>query len=113
MSLPANPIPARLDFSVVRGNTFSWSITVSTSSGTVDISAFSVIAQIRRRGELVDAFAIDDSEAEDGQIVLSLTAAQSAALQSGDTWDLLLTSPSYAGTLVTGQLIITPRVSEP
>lgn len=87
-------LPDRCDMVIPRGWAWTYDIEVTEDTAgeiPIDLSALTFAAQVRRkeRGPLEALFTIDDSQANVGILVLSLTPAQTAALTRRDyVWDI-------------------------
>jgi hypothetical protein len=90
----------------------------------VDITGYTFAAQIRRKPSsavITATFAYSITDANDGLVQLSLTAAQTAAITCGDTdtepaslyyWDVFATSPGAKVTkLAHGEVVMVAQVT--
>lgn len=100
-----------------QGADFSTTVTISDGDGTaLDLAAFTALAQIRKTYESTTSTSFSttfESPRTTGEITISLTDTQTAALESGRyVYDLLITSVSGAKTrVVEGIATVNPSVS--
>ena len=101
------------------GADYTTTVTVSDSSGSaLDLTGYTAAAQIRKTYEssaaTVSFTAAFVSPRTTGQITLTLTGAQTAAIDSGRyVYDVLITSGAGALTrVVEGITTINPRVTQ-
>tara|TARA_Y100000389_G_scaffold142297_1_gene140277 strand:- start:1103 stop:1441 length:339 start_codon:yes stop_codon:yes gene_type:complete len=100
-----------------QGANFSTTVTISDGDGTaLDLAAFTALAQIRKTYESTTSTSFSatfESPRTTGEITISLTDTQTAALESGRyVYDLLITSVSGAKTrVVEGIATVNPSVS--
>ena len=99
-----------------QGATFTTTVTVTDSSGSaVNLSGYSVAAQIRKSHQSTSsvAFTASVSDASSGEITISLTPTQTAALEQGRyVYDVLITDSSGTKTrVVEGQVTVNPSVT--
>ena len=99
-----------------QGATFTTTVTVTDSSGSaVNLSGYSVAAQIRKSHQSTSSvdFTASVSDASSGEITISLTPTQTAALEAGRfVYDVVITASGGTKTrVVEGQAIITPGVT--
>jgi hypothetical protein len=93
-----------------KGEDFSLSLTIEIDGVLYDLSGASVYAQIRQRAERgakiildflveVDGVPVTNPATTDNEIVMSLTDAQTAAVDEGEGWyDLLVVDPAGIDT---------------
>ena len=99
-----------------QGATFTTTVTVTDSSGSaVNLSGYSVAAQIRKTflSASATAFTASISNASSGEITISLSPTQTAALEAGRfVYDVLITDSSGTKTrVVEGQVTVNPSVT--
>lgn len=100
-----------------QGSTFSSIVTVNGSDGLVfDLTGYTARGQIRKAyaSTTYTALTVTINNPEDGEIVLALTAAQTAALSSGRyVYDIEIveTSSGAVTRVIEGQVEINPRVT--
>ena len=99
-----------------QGATFTTTVTVTDSNGdAVNLSGYSVAAQIRKTflSSSATAFTATISNASSGEITISLTDTQTAALEAGRfVYDVLITASGGTKTrVVEGQVTVNPSVT--
>mgnify|MGYP001480400622 CR=1 FL=1 len=99
-----------------QGATFTTTVTVTDSSGSaVNLSGYSVAAQIRKTflSASATAFTASISNASSGEITISLTPTQTAALEAGRfVYDVVITASGGTKTrVVEGQVTVNPSVT--
>ena len=99
-----------------QGATFTTTVTVTDSSGSaVSLSGYSVAAQIRKTflSASATAFTASISNASSGEITISLTPTQTAALEAGRfVYDVVITASGGTKTrVVEGQVTVNPSVT--
>ena len=99
-----------------QGATFTTTVTVTDSSGSaVNLSGYSVAAQIRKTflSASATAFTASISNASSGEITISLTPTQTAALEAGRfVYDVVITASGGTKTrVVEGQVTGNPSVT--
>ena len=105
----------RYPLSLHKGEDFSLSLTIEIDDVLYDLSGSSVYAQIRERAERgsniildflveVDGVPVTNPATTDNEIVMSLTDAQTAAVDQGEGWyDLLIVAVVHEHFSVTIQ----------
>tara|TARA_Y100001935_G_scaffold237245_1_gene222591 strand:+ start:1135 stop:1467 length:333 start_codon:yes stop_codon:yes gene_type:complete len=99
-----------------QGATFTTTVTVTDSSGSaVNLSGYSVAAQIRKTflSASATAFTASISNASSGEITISLSPTQTAALEAGRfVYDVVITASGGTKTrVVEGQVTVNPSVT--
>ncbi len=99
-----------------QGATFTTTVTVTDANGdAVSLSGYSVAAQIRKTflSSSATAFTASISNASSGEITISLTPTQTAALEAGRfVYDVLITASGGTKTrVVEGQVTVNPSVT--
>ena len=99
-----------------QGATFTTTVTVTDANGdAVNLSGYSVAAQIRKTflSSSATAFTATISNASSGEITISLTPTQTAALEAGRfVYDVLITASGGTKTrVVEGQVTVNPSVT--
>ena len=99
-----------------QGATFTTTVTVTDSSGSaVNLSGYSVAAQIRKTflSASATAFTASISNASSGEITISLSPTQTAALEAGRfVYDVVITGSGGTKTrVVEGQVTVNPSVT--
>lgn len=111
-------IPESLDLNCYAGDGAAVRIVVSSSGATIDVSGDHE-AQIRVKKldtDPLDEFIIDDSDAANGVLLMSLTGEQTALLGDGfkGVWDMQWTATDgQPKTLVRGTITCTLDVTRP
>ena len=101
---------------IAQGATFTTTVTVTDSSGSaVNLSGYSVAAQIRKTflSASATAFTASISNASSGEITISLSPTQTAALEAGRfVYDVVITASGGTKTrVVEGQVTVNPSVT--
>ena len=99
-----------------QGATFTTTVTVTDSNGdAVNLSGYSVAAQIRKTflSSSATAFTATISNASAGEITITLSPTQTAALEAGRfVYDVLITASGGTKTrVVEGQVTVNPSVT--
>ena len=99
-----------------QGATFTTTVTVTDANGdAVNLSGYSVAAQIRKTflSSTATAFTASISNASSGEITISLTPTQTAALEAGRfVYDVVITASGGTKTrVVEGQVTVNPSVT--
>tara|TARA_B100000614_G_C14362803_1_gene417907 strand:- start:57 stop:395 length:339 start_codon:yes stop_codon:yes gene_type:complete len=100
-----------------QGTTFTTTISVADGNGTaLDLTGYSGIAQLRKTYESITSVPFNvlfETPRTNGQVTISLTDAQTSALESGKyVYDVNLTLPGGTKTrVVEGIATINPSVS--
>ena len=99
-----------------QGATFTTTVTVTDANGdAVSLSGYSVAAQIRKTflSSSATAFTATISNASSGEITISLSPTQTAALEAGRfVYDVLITASGGTKTrVVEGQVTVNPSVT--
>ena len=99
-----------------QGATFTTTVTVTDANGdAVNLSGYSVAAQIRKTflSSTATAFTASISNASSGEITISLSPTQTAALEAGRfVYDVLITASGGTKTrVVEGQVTVNPSVT--
>tara|TARA_B100002019_G_scaffold198723_1_gene172174 strand:+ start:179 stop:511 length:333 start_codon:yes stop_codon:yes gene_type:complete len=99
-----------------QGATFTTTVTVTDANGdAVNLSGYSVAAQIRKTflSSTATAFTATISNASSGEITISLSPTQTAALEAGRfVYDVVITASGGTKTrVVEGQVTVNPSVT--
>ena len=99
-----------------QGATFTTTVTVTDSSGNaISLSGYAVAAQIRKTflSSTATAFTATISNASSGEITISLSPTQTAALEAGRfVYDVVITASGGTKTrVVEGQVTVNPSVT--
>jgi hypothetical protein len=112
-------LPASLDLVIFRDVTFSVGINcLDINNVPVDITGWTPYAQARDKpgGRLVIDLAPTVSNPAGGSVLISLTSAQTSALEHGTyTWDFQMRQPNglIIGPFLAGKFIVNDSVSNP
>ena len=99
-----------------QGATFTTTVTVTDANGdAVNLSGYSVAAQIRKTflSSTATSFTATISNASSGEITISLSPTQTAALEAGRfVYDVVITASGGTKTrVVEGQVTVNPSVT--
>jgi hypothetical protein len=108
-------LPARYDLCIYTGDTFRFTVVLKSNGVPIDLTGSQVAAEIRNSKTTV-AFGIMTGAAP-GQIDLLLSAAQTAALVSGESlsgfrWDLEITNGELVQTWLRGDVSVMRDVTQ-
>jgi hypothetical protein len=111
-------VPATLDLTVVQGDSFSESLTFGRSGSAMNLSTYSFRGQVRRErsssAELLATFTVGTGSASTGVVALSLTAAETVALEPGRYWwEFEWTVGSAVRTMLGGEFVVVDQVAKP
>ena len=107
--------PATYDLSIHAGTADGWVFTVKESGTVVDLTGFTVAAQVRdRNGTLVLDLAPSITDAAGGQIAISLASTVTAGLAAGRYfWDLVINDgDDWQGPYLAGAVTVTGTQTE-
>lgn len=108
--------PPQVTWTVVRGDTASFRVYVADDNKVaLNIPDWDIKMDVRRSGTLVmTLLPAADADDASGEFTVSLTAAQSEILETGDIFDIQLTSnpAQYVWTVAQGSMIIIEDVTE-
>lgn len=112
------PAPAEVNLTETRGDSWALTVTFTDEGGyPVDVSADSWRAEIKARPDDVDALAawtVDDTDAAEGILVLTLAAADSADLPARVLhFDVEGTTGDVVRTWLVGAVEVVADVSRP
>lgn len=116
-TVPGANAESQTTLTIVAGASFSFTLQYLGPDGVtpVDLIGWGCVAQVRRYadGPVLATFATDITE-DTGEIALSLTSTQTAALVNGAKWDVVITNStsSKAYRLAGGVVKLIARVSE-
>lgn len=107
-------IPPQVVWTVVRGDTASFRVYVTDDAKQpLIIGDWSIKMDIERNGEdVIVLYPAADPDDLPGEFTVSLTAAQSEILQTGDLFDIQLTDPTHVWTVAQGKMNIIEDVTE-
>lgn len=115
MPVTTNKLRAVITLGFIAGDTFEATLTIEDEDVPVDVSAQTFTSQIRPSpgGALIESFAVDDSDANIGELVVSLTAAKTDAIVAGEyVWDLRGVDGGEVLTLIAGVVTVVAAVTE-
>lgn len=109
-------IAASLPIHFVQGDTLRRTLHFfrnDASPSSIDISSWTITAQIRRRAASATAvsFAIDMSDAVNGNVMISITPADAATLALSNVWDLQRVVNGDVRTLLGGVVTVDREVT--
>ena len=107
-------IPAKLNYTIYRGDDFNAVMTIQEEGVAVDVSDRTYTAQLRRSpdGDVVEDFGIDMTDAAAGDVGVILTDAVTADLDGSYVWDFQQeTAGGVVRTLAGGQFTVTKDVT--
>ena len=97
------------DITIVAGDDYTHTVTFTVGGVTADVSADTYSASIRKSGSVTEAdladFAVDQSNAAVGEVVLSLTSTQTRAVAAAITeggWDVQRIRAGKRSTVLAG-----------
>jgi hypothetical protein len=101
-------------WTVVRADTASFKVYVTDDAKQpLNIPDWNIKMDIRRNGdEIVILFPVADADDGPGEFTVSLTAAESRTLQTGDDFDIQLSDPTRVWTVAQGKMNIIEDVTE-
>lgn len=111
-------LPATYDIHIYQGDTWQRWMTISIAGAPVDVSGYTLAAQVRRKHsdpEILATFAIDLDPQTVGRFQLTLTPTITAALPAKDAvWDLQFTQPDgQVFTYLHGKVAVSAEVTRP
>lgn len=99
-----------------QGTTFSLTITISDQFGDVkNLTDYTVAAQLRKSyySSTATDFTADVSAPTDGEVTISLTAAQTSALKAGRyVYDIEIESEVETLRVLEGIIVVNPEVTK-
>lgn len=106
--------PPEINWTIVRGDTASFRVYVTDEAKVpLNIPDWTITMDIEREGvdvvQITPGVSVDDS---DGEFTVSLSAAQSAQLETGDLFDIQMTDGDRVWTVAQGSMIVIPDVTE-
>lgn len=108
-------LPATVDLHFVQGDTFRRRLHFYVSpSIDVNISGWDITAQIRQYAaaeEATDFLIAFVTNGADGEVDISITAAQAALLHSSEVWDLQRVDGGEVLTLLSGTVTVDREVT--
>jgi len=109
-------LAAYSELTLEQGATFSTTINVEDTQGTaINLAGYSASSQIRKSyySTTANSFTATITNSANGEITLSMTAANTANLNAGRyLYDLLITAPNTTKTrVVEGIIVVLPSVT--
>ena len=106
--------PPEIEWTVVRGDTAAFKVYVTDDSKQpLTIADWDIAMDINRNSttiiSLTPSASVDDSA---GEFTVSLSAAQSEQLETGDIFDIQLSSGSTVWTVARGSMVIIEDVTD-
>ncbi len=107
-------VPPQIVWTVVRGDTASFRVFVTDDSKVpLLISEWTIKADIKRAGELVLSLTPEQKDTDgEGEFTVSLLDTESEILETGDKFDIQLSSDSYVWTVAQGKMNIIEDVTD-
>jgi hypothetical protein len=121
--MASEPLPGPYPVSLYKGDTRVWSLLFTEDDGEtpIDLSSYTWVSQIRANdgadSDVMADIAVDDTDADAGVLVLTLTAAESAQLvketapAKKPAWDLQGTAAGVVRTYLRGAVKVLGDVS--
>ena len=106
--------PPRVAWTVVRGDTASFKAYVSDDARMpLNIPDWTIQMEIKRGGSIITSTTPEqDADDLDGEFTVSLTAAQTRILETGDIFDIQLSAPQTVWTVCQGSMVIIEDVTD-
>jgi hypothetical protein len=107
-------LPPQVIWTVVRGDTASFRVFVTDDARVpLLIDEWTLKADIRRAGTLIISLTPEQRDTDgEGEFTVSLTDSESDILETGDLFDIQLSSDSYVWTVAQGSMKIIEDVTE-
>ena len=108
--------PTQLNLRVIKGDSFSRTLTITNNGTAIDLTGYTATAQARTKGKRVIAdFIVSIPTPTSGEIELSLPTTATRSLTSGGIWDLQLVldadPENNTHTIVRGTIELIPDVT--
>ena len=106
--------PPQVTWTVVRGDTASFKVYVTDDEkNPLIVGDWTIKMDIERNGtDVVVLTPAPDLDDEAGEFTVSLTAAESELLETGDVFDIQLSDDSRVWTVAQGSMVIIEDVTE-
>jgi hypothetical protein len=106
--------PPRVAWTVVRGDTASFKAYVTDDARMpLNIPDWTIKMEIKRNGVLITSTTpAQDADDLEGEFTVSLTAAQTRIMNTGDVFDIQLSAPQTVWTVCQGSMIIIEDVTD-
>lgn len=106
--------PPQIQWTIVRGDTASFRVYVTDDARVpLDISEWTISADFKQENSIVvsttPAVGGDDG---DGEFTVSLTAAQTEVLETGDVFDIQLSDETRVWTVAQGRMVVIEDVTD-
>lgn len=108
-------LPGFKSFKVYSGDTFAFRMTLEADTVAYDVTSHTFAGEIKERGKstVVATFDIDIEDANDGIILVTLPATESANLIAGKkyVYDIEMDNAGAVSTLLQGPILVTGDVT--
>lgn len=106
--------PPQVTWTVVRGDTASFKVYVTDDARLpLDIPSWTLDMDIKRNGSLITSVTpVQDQDDLEGEFTVSLLAAQTEILETGDIFDIQLSDPTRVWTVAQGSMVIIEDVTD-
>jgi hypothetical protein len=106
--------PPEVAWTIVRGDTASFRIYVTDESKSpLNIPDWTISMDINRNGTTIVALAPEPAAGDtDGEFTVSLSAAESELLETGDIFDIQMTDGSRVWTVAMGSMTVIEDVTD-
>lgn len=106
--------PGTRDITLYQGDDYTHTISFTRNNSPYAVPG-TFKAQIKAsrssRAAVLATFAVDDSDIGSGNLVISLTSAQTTGLPVKAQWDLQVTNAGVVQTLLSGAVTVTQQVT--
>lgn len=106
--------PPQVTWTVVRGDTASFKAYVTDDARLpLNIPDWEIKMELKRQGTIITSTTPEqDADDLEGEFTVSLTAAQTRILNTGDVFDIQLSAPGIVWTVCQGSMIIIEDVTD-
>lgn len=106
--------PPQIQWTVVRGDTASFRVYVTDDSRVpLDISEWTIGADFKQNNSVVVSVSPTQGQDDgDGEFTVSLTAAQTEVLETGDVFDIQLSDETRVWTVAQGRMVVVEDVTD-
>lgn len=106
-------VASPVDIHFVQGDSFSRTVQFSQSNSPLDVSSWTITAQIRRRASSSTAidFTVDMTDAAEGLVSISISPEDAASLSLTNVWDLQRDLGGDIRTLLAGAVTVDREVT--
>jgi hypothetical protein len=107
-------VPPQIVWTVVRGDTASFRVFVTDDAKLpLLISEWTIKADIKRAGNLIVSLTPEQKDTDgEGEFTVSLLDTESELLETGDVFDIQLSSDAYVWTVAQGKMTIIEDVTD-